>query len=310
MAKGNMLLGYSRGSVGDVTFAKVKGQQVARARNRNPHNPRTNKQSIQRGRFAAAVKFYTRGNQKFYKFAFENKRQVESDYNAFMRENVKRAPAISREAFANYDYPIFAPFIMAKGSLPTLDCSIANSKAVVLLGVDAPTTLPTTVGALSEALVASEAYAAGDIITLVTINSNFDGTYPSADGVGEGKPSWDIKQIILDATSTDTLADTLGMAAVAQDGKLALTDATGVTLLSGTLAAFTMVHSRNADGGLKASTQELILNTTAETAYEGAFDAGYKSAVIASWQADGSVDAMPEAILKGSIAYKEGSGNF
>lgn len=305
MAKGNMLLGYSRGSVGDVTFTKIKGQQVAKARNRNPHNPRTNKQSLQRAIFAAAVKFYTRGNQAFYKFAFENKRQVESDYNAFMRENVKRAPAISREAFANYDYPVFAPFIMAKGSLPMLENSISAGKAVVALGIDAPSTLPTTVGALTEALVANEAYKAGDILTLVTINSNFDGTYPSVAGAGSGKPDWAITQIILDASSTDTLADTLGMQASNVDGALVLTDATGVTLLSGTYSAFVMVHTRNSDSGLKCSTQELVLNDAATTAYEGAQAAAYKSSVIASWQANGSVDAQPEAILQGSIAYSE-----
>lgn len=305
MAKGNMLLGYSRGSVGDVTFTKIKGQQVARARNRNPHNPRTNKQSLQRAIFAAAVKFYTRGNQNFYKFAFENKRPVESDYNAFMRENVKRAPAISREALANYDYPVFAPFIMAKGSMTPLECSISSNKAVVVLGIDAPSTLPTTVGALTEALVASEAYKAGDILTLVTINSNFDGTYPSATGAGAGKPQWAISQIILDASSTDTLANTLGMKASNVDGALVLTDNTGVTLLGGTYSAFVMVHTRNTDSGLKCSTQELVLNGAATTAYKGAQDAAYKSSVIASWQANGSVDAQPEAILQGSIAYHE-----
>lgn len=304
MAKGNMLLGYSRGSVGDVTFTKIKGQQVARARNRNPHNPRTNKQSLQRAIFAAAVKFYTRGNQNFYKFAFENKRQVESDYNAFMRENVKRAPAISREALANYDYPVFAPFIMAKGSLPTLENSISGSSVIVAMGIDAPSALPTTVGALTTVLIASEAYKAGDILTLVTINSSFDGTYPSAAGVGTGKPEWNITQIILDASSTDTLADTLGMKADNVDGALVLTNADYAELLPGTYSAFVMVHTRNTDSGLKCSTQELILNDAATTAYEGAQDAAYKSSVIASWQANGTVDAQPEAILQGSIAYK------
>lgn len=307
MAKGNMLLGYARGSVGDVTLTRIKGQQVEKARNRNPHNPRTNKQSLQRAIFAAAVKFYTRGNQNFYKFAFENKKAVESDYNAFMRENVKRAPAISREAFANYDYPVFAPFIMAKGGLPSLENSISAGKAVVDLGVDAPRTLPTTVGALTEALVASEAYKTGDILTLVTINSNFDGTYPSATGAGAGKPEWAISQIILDASSTDTLANTLGMQASNVDGALVLTDDDEVTLLGGTYSAFVMVHTRNSDSGLKCSTQELVLNDAATTAYEGAQAAAYKSSVIASWQANGTVDARPEAILQGSIAYHEPS---
>jgi len=305
MAKGNMLMGYSRGSVGDVTFARIKGQQIARARNRNPKNPKTNKQSIQRGRFAAAVKFYTRGNQNYYKYAYENKKQVESDYNAFMRENVRRAPAISREAFNNYDYPVFAPFLMAKGSLTPFNNSITDGKVVVDLGVAAPSTLPTTVAELTAVLVENEAFKAGDIITLVTINSDFSGTYPSAAGTGEGKPQWDIKQIILDSTVADTLTDALGVAAVSQGGALVLTDADGTTLLSGTYAAFTCVHTRNTDGGLKASTQELILNTAAATAYEAGYDAAYKAAVIASWQAEGSVDAQPEAILQGSIAYRE-----
>ena len=303
MAKGNMLLGYSRGSVGDVTFTKIKGQQVARARNRNPHNPRTNKQSLQRAIFAAAVKFYTRGNQNFYKFAFETKRQVESDYNAFMRENVKRAPAISREALANYDYPVFAPFIMAKGSMPTLENSISAGKVIVALGVDAPSSMPTTIGDLTVVLIASEAYKVGDILTLLTVNSKFNGTYPSATGVGAGKPEWNITQIILDASSTDTLANTLGMKATNVDGALVLTDADDVTLLGGTYSAFVMVHTRNTDSGLKCSTQELVLNDAATTAYEGAQDAAYKSSVITSWQASGSVDAQPEAILQGSIAY-------
>lgn len=308
MAKGNMLLGYARGSVGDITFKRLKGQQVQVPRNREPYNPRTNKQCLQRAIFAAAVKFYTRGNQNFYKFAFENKRQVESDYNAFMRENVRRAPAISREALANYDYPVFAPFIMAKGTMPPLENSISAGKAVVALGVDAPSTLPTTVGALTEALIASEAYKVGDIITLVTINSSFDGTYPSAAGAGAGKPQWAISQIILDASSTDTLADTLGMQASNVDGTLVLTDATGVTLLGGTYNAFVMVHTRNTDSGLKCSTQELVLNDAATTAFEGAQDAAYKASVIASWKANGTVDAQPEAILQGSIAYKPATG--
>lgn len=305
MAKGNMLLGYAAGSVGSLTFKRLKGQQVIVPRVSKPYNPRTAKQSIQRGRFAAAVKFFTRGNQNFYKYAFENRKQIESDYNAFMRQNVRRAPAISREAFNNYDYPVFAPFLMAQGTLPPLENTIAEGKVVVNLGVEAPATLPTTVGALSTALIANAAYNTGDIITLVTINSNYNGTYPSAEAVGEGKPKWNITQIILDTTSEETLAATLGVQAVSQDGALVLTDAADTTLLDGTLAAFVCVHSRNTDGGLKASTQELVLNAAATTAYEASYDAGYKSAVIASWQADGSVEAQPDAILQGSIAYRE-----
>lgn len=60
MAKGNMFLGMSRGSVGDVTFYRGRGQQLARARNRSPKNPRSSAQIIQRMILATASKAYSR----------------------------------------------------------------------------------------------------------------------------------------------------------------------------------------------------------------------------------------------------------
>lgn len=60
MAKGNMFLGMSRGSVGDVTFYRGRGQQLARARNRAPKNPRSSAQVIQRMILATASKAYSR----------------------------------------------------------------------------------------------------------------------------------------------------------------------------------------------------------------------------------------------------------
>lgn len=300
MAKGNMLLGYSRGSVGDVTFAKIKGQQIARARNRNPNNPRTSKQSYQRGRFAAAVKFYTRGNQAFYKFAFENKKQYESDYNAFMRENVRRAPAISREAFNNYPYPILAPFIMAKGTLATLSNNYVEGHTRVEFNVNKPTTIPTTVGALSNILLESEEFQVGDILTFVAINADYTGSFPSAPAIGKGTIDWDIKQIIIDPTSEVTLEDAIDMEVITEDVTYLTLDG---TLQETTLGGFVCVHSRETTEGLKVSTQELVLNPDTIETYEASFEEGYKSAVIASWQAEGSVDAQPEAILQGSIAY-------
>lgn len=48
MAKDNLFLGFGRGSVGDVVFYRQGGQQVARARNRNPKNPKTALQLLQR----------------------------------------------------------------------------------------------------------------------------------------------------------------------------------------------------------------------------------------------------------------------
>ena len=55
-----MFLGMSRGSVGDVTFYRGRGQQLTRARNRAPKNPRSSGQVIQRMILATASKAYSR----------------------------------------------------------------------------------------------------------------------------------------------------------------------------------------------------------------------------------------------------------
>lgn len=56
MATGNMLLGYARKSVGDLVFYRADGQQRARARNRNPKNPKSPAQCVQRMVLSTASK--------------------------------------------------------------------------------------------------------------------------------------------------------------------------------------------------------------------------------------------------------------
>ncbi len=56
MAKGNLFLGMARKKIGDVVFYRANGEQISRARNRAPRNPRSAKQSIQRMVLATASK--------------------------------------------------------------------------------------------------------------------------------------------------------------------------------------------------------------------------------------------------------------
>lgn len=58
MARGNMLLGYSRGSVGDLTFYRRNSQQVTRARARVVKNPKTLAQQMQRTIMRTSVEAY------------------------------------------------------------------------------------------------------------------------------------------------------------------------------------------------------------------------------------------------------------
>ena len=58
-------MGMGRGKVGEVVFSRQDGEQVFRARNRHPNNPRTNKQLVQRAIMATVMSAYSAGREIF-----------------------------------------------------------------------------------------------------------------------------------------------------------------------------------------------------------------------------------------------------
>lgn len=303
MAKGNMLLGYSQGSVGDVTFYRSGGSQRARARNRNPNNPRSSKQQTQRALFANCVKFYKLTVSKFFKFAFENKKTNESDYNAFMRENLKRGVMISKTGFYTEAYPALGNWLMSRGSLSTIrNAADSNTNAPIFdLGATYSETpsASTTIAEISTAMVASGRYQVGDIITIVRYLANGD-NIPTATPNAETdllQTNFVFWQFLVDPNNTNTFSSIFGDLARYH---VATTSSNTLALEFGTTAAAggeewrlgyqgtTIIHSRNTSTGLRVSTQELTINPRMTQAIEtAATDANYKSAVLADWSAEG-----------------------
>lgn len=97
MAKDNLFLGYARGSVGDVTFSRVGGQQVARGRNRAPRNPQTPLQLIQRVCLKTASQAYSM-TQEICNHSFQGKAEGTPNQSQFIMTNVnllrQRAAAV------------------------------------------------------------------------------------------------------------------------------------------------------------------------------------------------------------------------
>lgn len=304
MAKGNMLLGYSRGSVGDVTFYRDGGEQRARARNRKPNNPRSNRQMYQRAKFAGAVKFFKQSLANFYKMAFENKKPNESDYNAFMRVNLAQSPLMSKTAFDKPGYPAIGHWTIAQGSMPTLQFktnygSQSNALAVVLpVKTDESISVNSTIGELSAILINSGLYMAGDIFTMVRIAVRADSatlaTLPTATPEGDWRTFWTVTQILLDTADTRRLSDTLLSVAA---GEIIGKDSDGYLFISNTGDdGFSLVTTRNTANGLKASYSEIVVTDAIGTAITTAEGDDYKNAVLADWRASG------ENILQGALA--------
>lgn len=305
MSKGNVLLGMARGAVGDIVFSRLKGQQVARARNRQPANPRTSSQMYQRALFTDAVKFYTRGRRNLFQFAFENKKENESDYNAFMRENAKRGVVISKAAFDNYGYPALGNFIMSKGTLPPMNSLLGGNGMRIEKSVPATTTpAVATLGDISKIFIDGVDILDGDIITFVTIVVADSTGIPNVDGVG-GNTQWFINQIQLDANSTQPLSD-YGLRASAiepQDGISFVEVNQFIDILSSnSIASGVVIHSRNTANGVRVSTEELQLTNAATTAIEAARQRSYIDAVVESWRITQQAPVVSEAVMQGSIA--------
>lgn len=137
MAKDNLFLGMARGSVGDVVFSRLDGVQVARSRNRNPRNPRTPLQILQRVVMATVGKAYSFFSP-LANHSYEGATGLQASQRAFVRENTDYLRGQLAELIAyptdrrmedsdliNYSFvgdvgPVFNPYVISKGSLPSL----------------------------------------------------------------------------------------------------------------------------------------------------------------------------------------------
>ena len=305
MAKGNMLLGMSRGSVGDVTFYRSGGSQRARARNRKPANPMTVRQQTQRAKFANAVKFHKQVTSNFFRFAYEDKKVNESDYNAFMRHNVGNSGFIGAMASKIASWPALGLWEVTSGSLPeiTVSVPVSNKFFTVSLGV---TGNITTVGALSAALIAQgDTWRDGDILTVLLYRATAAAKLPSVDTEIAHVASAGYLQFIVnsaDNTALDTITAWVG------DVEFGIqVDETDGFLVSGADSSFTsawdndllqcaVIHSRNTAGGLLVSTQSMVANKP-QVITDALTEGGtYYNAVLADW------DAAAEAVLQGGGA--------
>ena len=146
MSKGNLFLGQARGSVGDVTFTHVAGQQVARARNRSPRNPRVPSQMLQRIVLNSASKAYSL-MQPIVNHSFEGVQGIARNQQRFMLLNTSafrdklaavitnptEAEALASTAhsfsFKGDFYPQLNEYLISEGTLPrqVVRCNSASS---------------------------------------------------------------------------------------------------------------------------------------------------------------------------------------
>lgn len=134
MSKGNLFLGFGRGAVGDVVFSHQNGEQVARARNRSPRNPKSALQLLQRVCMKTVAQSYS-VFQDITNHSFQGAAEGTESQSRYTKANVDMLRAnlaveiesgdwdeILNSAQCNYASRAssgaeFMPFIISEGSL-------------------------------------------------------------------------------------------------------------------------------------------------------------------------------------------------
>ena len=304
-----MLLGYTRGSVGDVTFTRNNGQQIARARNRKPKNPRSTSQMMQRSLFSSAVKMYQLATANFFQFAYEDRKPHESDYNAFMRHNVKQGTNITKACFNDRKYPAIGAWLFAQGSLPQMDYQQSQNTVRWYTGIKNSSSnqpSPVTVADLSILLTAYAGYLVGDMITSVNYGwSPYGGvTYPSiVPPTADHTIYFDYRQFVIsldDATALSSygLSGTWETAQGIHKDELYFDVENAV--FDEAYSSYCMIHTRNVPNGIQSSNAPLLLSGAYQQALQDSNEQTYIDQVLADWQ------AQEDAILN----PKSGSKNY
>ena len=246
-----MLLGYARGKVGDLVFARRLGQQTTRAYNSTPRDAKTRSQVTQRVKIANVIAMY-RAMKNVCNHSFEGLSVGQSCYNAFVKANLTgNKVSLTKEA-ASLGACIVAPYLISRGSLASIIVEGTGADAVTNISVgDLTISGTTTIGQFAKAVVANNAgIEHGDQLTYVSCVQQTDAN------TGNPVVVCGIYEVTLDSNSNDLLRKFIPeVGSSVKNGFLAHGQLIG-------RGGFAWVLSRKPVGGsLMVSTQRLILTS-------------------------------------------------
>ena len=267
MAILNGILKKLNGSAGSLTFKQVNGQTVVSEKATTVKNTRTPAQQRQRTKWGNVVQMY-KGICPLINYGFESKAPGCSDYNMFMKVNMKNSDIyLTREEVAG-GACIAAPYQLTQGTLPSIVIvgSGENARTDIKLG-DLKIDANTLVKDFAMAVVSNNAdYDFGDQISFFDVLQRVNAV------TGIPYCQFLATNVMLDKTSEVKLLDIVskyGFATV--DGYLGHIEGEGD-------GVYAWVHSRKSSAKTLVSTQSFV-NNNAEMIAEYSGDQAYKRSV-------------------------------
>lgn len=278
MAKGNLILGTAKNSVGDVVMYRREGAQITRVRVRNVKNPKTNAQSFQRAIMAPIAKFYSPLSVVLER-SFEGLSKAKS-HNKFNQVNANLARA-NKWALPKGTGFFPLPYQLSEGTLKPVEYLHDEDEGAFSVSGIGGITDKTTMGGLSKFFVGA-GYKNGDVVTIIMACDATKGSYYPVS-----------YQFEIDTNSTQTIAAALPDLTVTINP-----DGSSNTYFLGKIMsaeAFAVIVSRFDGNMWRRSTQSLLVHPNIIT--EVTADAAVAAAIASYGMSAG--DGNPLVYLDG-----------
>lgn len=170
MAKGNWLLGGVSGKVGDLVLSKSNGKQVTRARNRNPKNPKTSAQALQRMKFGALAAFYDAFATDVLDHSWQGVKYGGASHNFFYKAALSssvKTPAVAKgsNVFVPSNYP------MARGILQSVNVQFQSGTSMHTdIAFDWSANGSTSLQSFIDEFISQNPYYAGKQLTFILVS--------------------------------------------------------------------------------------------------------------------------------------------
>ena len=241
------------GRLGEQVFYVVNGETRARKLAAKVNNPRTVQQMEQRTKWANLVNFY-RTNRGWMKYAFENKKRNQSDYNKFMSLNVTNSRIYLPKSFANQGACVVDAYTMTQGSLPSIETTKTSTGWATNLYLNDANAIPEnpTIGEVTrQLLTANPALREGDQLSFIRLTQQ---TNPVT-----GVPYVVVRkyEVILNSSSVKFFYDYMPIDYIVFDGG---TNPNCIEVNdSGYAGGFLMILSRTISGKTYVSSQNIVV---------------------------------------------------
>ena len=176
MAKYYGIGGKRKGSVGNETYAINRGENIVKSKIIQVNDAKTPEQVEQRSKLQNAVKAYQNMSSEFLKKCFEDKKQRQSTYNAFVSHNAKMAQPFFKKYSDDKNIIGIGKFQVSYGSLQNLpvvktaDITVAE-KTFKYFAIELNNEIAddANVGAVSDVLIKKYGIKSGSILNGISI---------------------------------------------------------------------------------------------------------------------------------------------